>query len=168
MATMPAAMLTDPSSTSAHHGEPSPRPRIAATTLKTPSTSAYAPKSRTRTASVTPGNTSARMPKTIAAIPRSASAHQFLARVSISTAPPSFLIGRRWRAWGYRISVGTFTQYSATPASHVAGATKHWHGAPRVVPGVTGHTPNGVTHTVDGAAGERVRPAVRPVRSEED
>src|SRR5258705_7436221 len=53
----------------------------------------------------------------------------------------------------YGISLGTLTQYSATPGTQVVGATKHRQGAPRVVPGVTAHVTDSVTHTFEGAAG---------------
>jgi hypothetical protein len=52
----------------------------------------------------------------------------------------------------YGISLGTLTQYSATPGTQVAGATKHRQGAPRVVPGVTAQVTDSVTHTFEGAA----------------
>src|SRR5258705_6931427 len=63
---------------------------MPAISAKAPSTSAYAPKRKTNTVNVICGQTKANMPKRMAAMPRSTSAHQLLANTS-NILFPSFL-----------------------------------------------------------------------------
>src|SRR5438270_3549384 len=77
----PTRMLTTPSNTSAPQRWPARPARTAATRLKMPSTTAYAPNTATRAAIAPGGQNSATRPKRMAAAPRKASAHQFCARL---------------------------------------------------------------------------------------
>ena len=77
--TIPAAIPSKPTTTSHQVGTGLALPVKAAISEITPSTSAKAPYSSTSVTRVNPGQTKARMPKMIAAIPRSSSSHQHLA-----------------------------------------------------------------------------------------
>src|SRR5690606_33572366 len=75
-------MPSTPRSTPSHQSPSAPRPWKAASSEKTPSTSAKTPNTRISETSVMPGDTNATMPKAIAASPRIRITHQERARIS--------------------------------------------------------------------------------------
>jgi hypothetical protein len=82
----PAAMPAMPTMASHQRGIGLP-PFTAATIASTPSTSANAPQNSTSVSSTMPGQAKARIPRMMAATPRSTSSHQFLASACKSDAP---------------------------------------------------------------------------------
>src|SRR5215217_2643348 len=72
----PARMLTTPSKNRSQRGVPPLVPPNTPTMEKTPSTRAYAPKSRIKASNAMPGRRNAARPNSMAIAPRSARAHQ--------------------------------------------------------------------------------------------